>query len=134
MPSAYLDSSIVVYAVENSPAWGPLATSRLVALRASGAGLVVSDLVRLECSIKPLALGDRVLLQAFYAFFALRDIRVVGLTAPVCNRAAEIRARYRFETPDALHLAAAVESGCDVFLTNDAHLSGFPELTVELLR
>jgi len=34
---------------------------------------------------------------------------------------------------DSLHLAAAVESGCDRFLTNDARLSAFTAIPVEVL-
>jgi predicted nucleic acid-binding protein len=34
---------------------------------------------------------------------------------------------------DSLHLAAAVEGGCDRFLTNDARLSRFPDIPVEVL-
>ena len=39
----------------------------------------------------------------------------------------------RYGLADALHLAAAIESGCDVFLTNDNQLSNFPDMTVEEL-
>ncbi len=38
-----------------------------------------------------------------------------------------------FSLPDAIHLAAAVESGCEMFLTNDNRLDGFSDLTVEIL-
>jgi predicted nucleic acid-binding protein len=55
------------------------------------------------------------------------------LTTAVVDRATVIRGRYRFKTPDALHLAAAIEAGCQTFLTNDARLGGFPDLTVEAL-
>jgi hypothetical protein len=34
---------------------------------------------------------------------------------------------------DSLHLAAAVEAGCDRFLTNDTRLSAFTALPVEVL-
>ncbi len=34
---------------------------------------------------------------------------------------------------DALQLAAAVELGANVFLTNDVRLRSFPDLTVEVL-
>ena len=44
-----------------------------------------------------------------------------------------IRGRYRFKTPDSIHLAAAVESGCQLFLTNDVRLNRFTDLTVEVL-
>jgi len=36
-------------------------------------------------------------------------------------------------TPDALNLAAAIECGCSVFLTNDTRLSRFPDIAVEVL-
>jgi predicted nucleic acid-binding protein len=39
----------------------------------------------------------------------------------------------RFGLADALHLAAAVESSCDVFLTNDSQLANFPDITIEVL-
>jgi len=35
--------------------------------------------------------------------------------------------------PDALNLAAAVELGCDIFLTHDARLARFTPLKVEAL-
>jgi predicted nucleic acid-binding protein len=34
---------------------------------------------------------------------------------------------------DALHLAAAIEFGCDVFLTNDNQLAAFPDIAIEVL-
>jgi predicted nucleic acid-binding protein len=34
---------------------------------------------------------------------------------------------------DAIHLAAAIETGCDVFLTNDNQLANFLDITVEVL-
>jgi hypothetical protein len=48
-----LDSNVVIYLVENDPAWGPKAANRVAALRANGDELAVSDLTRLECRVKP---------------------------------------------------------------------------------
>jgi predicted nucleic acid-binding protein len=39
----------------------------------------------------------------------------------------------RYGLANAFHLAAAVEFGCDVFLTNDNQLANFPDITVEVL-
>jgi predicted nucleic acid-binding protein len=36
--------------------------------------------------------------------------------------ATELRARHGLKVPDALHLAAAIEGGCDEFWTNDTRL------------
>jgi predicted nucleic acid-binding protein len=51
----------------------------------------------------------------------------------VNERAATIRAQYRFRPLDALHLAAALENGCSRFVTNDLRLHGFPGITIEIL-
>jgi predicted nucleic acid-binding protein len=58
---------------------------------------------------------------------------ILTLTTPVLDRATEIRARFNFKTPDAIHLAAAVENGCDAFLTNDQRLSRFPGIAIEVV-
>ncbi len=42
----------------------------------------------------------------------------------VFERAAELRAKQRLKTPDAIHLATALEHGCDEFWTNDSRLQG----------
>lgn len=39
----------------------------------------------------------------------------------------------RYGLADSLHLAAAIESGCDVFLTNDNQLANFADIAIEIL-
>jgi predicted nucleic acid-binding protein len=48
-------------------------------------------------------------------------------------RAAQLRADLNLKTPDALHLAAAIEAGCDRVLTNDNRLSKCTDIPVEVL-
>jgi predicted nucleic acid-binding protein len=59
---------------------------------------------------------------------------VVTLSREVMDRATAIRAQYGLKTPDAIHLAAAVAAGCDVFLTNDHRLDRFPGITIEVVH
>ena len=56
---------------------------------------------------------------------------IVGLTRAVLDLATEVRARHGFKTPDAIHLSAAVSSGCDVFLTNDRRLGHFEGIAIQ---
>lgn len=129
----YLDTSPVIYFVEQPPVWGVRATARITSLVASGERLALSDLTRMECRAGPLKANDRARLQDFDDFFALPDVQVFPLTSAVCDRAAQIRATYNFKPLDCLHLAAAVEDGCTLFLTNDTRLRQFSGLTVEVL-
>jgi len=129
----YLDSNIVIYLIEQPAQFGLRASARIASLAAAGDRVVVSDLTRLECRVAAIAASDQVTLAQYDTFFGHAVERVIPLTSTVVDRATMIRGKHRFTTPDALHLAAAVEAGCQVFLTNDARLSGFPDLTVEAL-
>jgi uncharacterized protein len=129
----YLDSVIVIYAVEGAPAFQARARARIADMRAAGDRAVASDLTWLECRVKPLRLGDAALLADFDNFLAAPDVLRVALPTPVFERATVIRAQHNFKLGDALHLAAAVESGCHIFLTYDLRLSRFPDITVEVL-
>jgi uncharacterized protein len=129
----FLDTNIVIYAVEQPPVLGAKAMARLTALRTAGDRFMVSDLVRMECLVGPLQSGNLVLQSDFRAFFAAANVQVVPITPIVCDRAALIRATHRFKPMDALQLAAAVEHGANVFLTNDARLNSFTGLTVQVL-
>jgi len=129
----YLDANCVIYFVERNPVWWPLITARIAALRAAGDELAVSDLTRTECLVGPLRSGDATILASYQAFFSDPAIRVLPLTAPVCERAAHVRATYGLKLPDALHLAAAIEHGCGLFLTNDAQLARCTDIPVEVL-
>ena len=129
----YVDSNIVIYLVEQPTLFGPQASARVATFAAAGDRIVVSDLTRLECRVHVITMGDSITLAQYDHFFHQAVERVMPLTSAVVDRATIIRARHRFKTPDALHLAAALESGCQLFLTNDARLNGFPDLRVESL-
>jgi predicted nucleic acid-binding protein len=129
----YLDANCVIYFVEQNPVWWPLVTTRLADLRKAGDELAVSDLTRAECLVGPYASGDTAMLANYQGFFSDPAIQVFPLTAGVCERAARIRATYRLKLPDALHLAAAIEHGCGLFLTNDAQLARCKDIPVEVL-
>jgi uncharacterized protein len=126
----YLDSAPVIYHIERIVPFAAAVDARLVA---SGLVLVSSELARLECLVVPLRNGDVARVGDFDMFFNARVAELVDFTGAVFRRAAEIRASHNFKTPDALHLAAAVESGCTAFLANDAQLTRFTGLAVEIV-
>jgi predicted nucleic acid-binding protein len=130
-----LDSDCTIYLVEHHPIWGPKVLTRIADLRAAGYEVAVSDLVRTECLAGPLHKGDAARLADFQAFLTDPDIRVLPLTASVCDRAAQLRAASNFtlKVPDCLHLAAAIEFGCGLFLTHDTQLTQCSAISVELL-
>jgi uncharacterized protein len=129
----YCDSVILIYYLEGTPPFKARAVSRLAALRAAGDTLVTSDLVRLECRMQPIRLGDATALADYDALFAHPDVERVPFTTAAFDRATVIRATLNFKLGDSLHLAAAIEAGCDRFLTNDTRLSRCTDIAVEVL-
>ncbi len=66
-------------------------------------------------------------------FLGLPGINVIPVDAEVAIFAAELRAQTRLKLPDAIHVATAVVSGAEAFLTNDAGLARV-ELPIPVLR
>lgn len=129
----YLDSVIVIYFLDANDQYQQMAAQRLSALRAAGDEIAISDLTRLECRVQPINQSDQRRLAMFDNFFILSGVKRVPLTTAVYDRATEIRAQFAFKTTDAIHLAAAIESGCGLFLTHDRQLAKFTGIPVEIL-
>lgn len=87
--------------------------------------LVQSNLVLMECLVVPMRNADSSLELQYRA--TLAAFQAADLTRAVFERAARLRARHRLKTPDAIHLAAALEHGCDEFWTNDRRLAAAAE-------
>ena len=52
------------------------------------------------------------------------------ITPAVAERAAALRAKYNVKAPDALQVAAALEAGCEAFLTHDFGLRRILDLKI----
>jgi predicted nucleic acid-binding protein len=67
------------------------------------------------------------------SFLTASDVARVPIPTAVYDRASVIRAVHNYNLADAIHLAAAIESGCGLFLTNDFRISAFADIAVEVL-
>jgi predicted nucleic acid-binding protein len=129
----YLDTNIVIYAVEGEAALQQRARNHIAALEAAGHRFVVSQLTWTECLVIPLRTGNGGLVLDYHRFLLGPHLSTIDLTAAIHHRAAMIRAVHNHGLADSLHLATAVENRFDRFLTNDQNLAGFPDIAVELL-
>jgi len=126
----YLDAAPVIYLVEQVSPFASEVSSRL---SQSSVVLIASDLTKMECLVKPLRDQDTALLEDYRIHFNEATDELVSLTSEVVDRATSIRAHHGFGVADAIHLAAALVSGCDLFLTNDRRLAAFKDIEVEVL-
>ena len=115
----YLDSCIVIYAVEDRSDRGDRVRARLA--EAGDEVVAISPLVVQECLVGPLRADDLALHDHYMRSF--EHFELIELELRHFIRAAELRARTGVRTPDALHLAAAQLAGCDALWTNDRRLA-----------
>jgi uncharacterized protein len=120
----YLDSCTLIYRIERTTPWAARVDRVIEWGQRQQAEWVVTELTRLECRVKPLMQGHEAMLAQYDDFFSADVLVWHGLDRPVYELATRLRADHRLKTADALHLAAAVDSGCSVLLTNDRRLSG----------
>ncbi len=111
----YLDSCVLIYAVERDPVFG----DRIIeALNSDAADeFAISSLVKLECLVKPLEAGNLALQRYYEAAF--ETLVLLPMTDEVYVNAAQLRAKFNLRTPDALHLSCAQFHQCRSLWTND---------------
>ena len=132
--SVYLDSSAFIYSVERVEPYRTLLEPVWRLARAGQFTIVSSDLVVLETLVKPLREGDRALEGIFRSLFDAAEVELIPTTRSLWEEAAHLRAETGLKTPDALHAAAAMRSGCALFITNDSDFRRVRGLTVVVLK
>lgn len=131
----FLDTAPVIYAVEGNPKY--LAIVR-IAFEAIDNGFlkgICSPITLAECLVHPCRFED-VDLQQIYIELLLNN---ENITCKYIDReflaikAAQMRAKYNLQLPDAFQVAAALAAGCEAFLTNDVAFRRVTEIRAIVL-
>lgn len=123
LPLVYPDTNVLVYLIENRLALSSSVRAQMYPAHDPMPVLVFSELTRMECLVQPMRSGDDVVLTAYEKLFGNAAYRMAGFTRQTFELATQLRVQHRLKTPDALHLAAAITSGCNEFWTNDHRLA-----------
>ncbi len=114
-----IESSLFILALENNQEF-PLAAELFRILSKSKAEAYASVLVIIELMNKTYEVGSLERIPAQLDFISGGGlIALVNVDRAIALKAAEIRAKYHLKTPDAIHLATALEQNCELFLTAD---------------
>jgi predicted nucleic acid-binding protein len=81
----------------------------------------------------PLRNNQTELLSTYDLFFSRGSLTLAEITASVIERATDLRARHGLKTPDAIHMATAIELQADLFLTGDRDLAPCSDIKVEVV-
>lgn len=130
----YLDTSPVIYSVEKIEPYYTLLEPMWLAAQAGDIILISSELLLLETLVKPLRDADIALEQSYRDLLVgSTELQLIPINSLILETATRLRATIRIKTPDAIHAATGLESGCALFITNDLGLRRVPGLSVVVL-
>lgn len=115
MSKIYLDSCMIIGLIE-----GDFIQQQLIKTNLMHHTIFSSELARLETRLLAIRMHNQKSLEQFDKFFMV--CKIISLDRAVFERATYLRANNHLKTPDALHLAAAIQANCDEFWTNDKQL------------
>ena len=124
--TVYLDSNVFIYALEAPGASAHSAAARLLEdIHAQACAGATSLLTRAEVLVRPLRDREVTLAERYRLLLSgAGAIDLYALDPDVIELSAALRADYpALKLPDALHLATAIHTDCDVFITGDKRLA-----------
>jgi predicted nucleic acid-binding protein len=120
----YIDSNPIIYLIEQYPRFADVLSELFRLIDDAQILATTSELTLAEVLVKPLRDQRRDLQQSFEQRLQTSGgLIVTEIDRPILVRAAEIRAaQASLRLPDAIHLATALETNCEMFLTNDGRI------------
>ncbi len=130
-----IDTVVVIYLLEEHPQYLSYAENLFKNIQNGQIEAVFSaiGLIELLTGVKrrnryDLAFSYRTLLETF------PHLSIKGISEQIVEDASELRAKYGMSTPDAIHIATAIDFSADTFITNDKKLRMVKEIAVVLIE
>lgn len=115
-----IDTSILIYHLENHPGYITYTTQILKAIQSGACRGIVSDITLLELLVLPLRQERQDVADEYEILLTnFHNMTLAPVTRLVILKAASIRATTGLKTPDALIIATAIEQGATLIITND---------------
>lgn len=118
----YFDTNIFIYAFENATLYRDQLTSLARVLDDKECIAFTSEFTLSEILTKPFRDNMLEAVAKYREVLEGGEIRLAPITRSILVRSAMLRGQLGLKTPDAIHVATAVDTGCSAFLTNDASI------------
>lgn len=130
-----LDSAPLIYFVEENPAYLAITDAFFEAADRGEFKIVTSVITIVEVLVYPFRQGNAELVRQYRnILFNEEVLTTIDIDSNIAESAAQLRANYNLQTPDAIQMAAAIAGGASFFFTNDARLPSLPNLQVLVLN
>ena len=115
-----LDTSIFIYQLEANVRYLALTNHIFSWLEQPGSSSITSTITMTEVLVQPYRAMDEQRVDEFFGLLSTYpNLDWIAPDLQIADRAAQIRARHRLRTPDALQAATAVHAGASGLITND---------------
>ena len=129
-----LDTSILIYFVQDHPRYGAWCRGLFERVERGHCSAATSTVSLLEVLVQPYRLRDDRIVNQFFALMSTYPgFTWLPVTLEIADRAAQLRADYRLQTPDAIQVATAIAAGAEGFLANDSVLRRVREIECVVL-
>lgn len=130
----YVDTCIIIYTVEKLPEYLEILNLIWEKLENGEIEIITSELTLMECLVLPLKIKNNRLITAYQSILSTTKLKMLPITQPILREAANLRAKTKLKTPDAIHIATALNLNCDLFLTNDLGLKNIANFSTIVLK
>ena len=125
----FIDTAPFIYYLENSSLYMGMVKKFFTKCIEENIQIVTSAITIEEYLVFPYSNGKMELADNFEKFIEYMNIEIVDINSEIAEQGAKIRGQYKnFKAMDALQIATAIASGCDMFFTNDKQLRQEKEL------
>ncbi len=119
----YIDTNIIIYLVEGFSSYQRLVNDIQELLEIEELIAFTSELSLCEILIKPFKMNATAGVSLFRTFLEESNCLVLlPIDKEILVQSAYISAATGLKTPDAIHVATAIASDCEVFFTNDNNI------------
>ena len=134
----FIDTAPIIYYLENNSLYVHLLKNFFEMCIEKNIQIVTSAITIEEYLVFPYSTGKMEFADNFKKFIKYMNIEVVDINPKIAEHGAKLRSEYKsFKAMDALQIAAAINSRCDMFFTNDKQLrqeKELPCMTMEDLK
>ena len=125
----FVDTAPIIYYLENSSLYMDSIKKFFTMCIEENIQIVTSSITVEDYLVLPYSSGQLEFADNLKRFIQYMTIEVVDIDSNIAEHGAKIRGQYKnFKAMDALQIASAIVSGCDMFFTNDKQLRQEKEL------
>lgn len=131
----FIDTVPYIYCLEGNNTLSVKAKKFFNEKYKANAEFITSSITYEEYLVHPYKIKDYECIKRFKEFLEVTETSIIYIDKSIAERATKIRAQHTsFKAMDALQLASACHSNCDIFITNDKQLQQFKDINVKLIE